>query len=82
MIISTRLHRDTDCERPLGSRLVSLPKSGVLKNSRTRANQIALIIKQTTITKDDKDDDADNLSSSAVIPRQDLDGAAGYHGTL
>lgn len=44
--------------------------------------QITLITKQSTITKEDEDDDADNLSSSALVPHQDSDSTVGYHGTL
>lgn len=44
--------------------------------------QIPVVIKQTMITKDAKDDEADNLSSSALVPHQDSDSPAGYHGTL
>ncbi len=79
MIIST--HSQRDSLRPLGD-WSAFPKSGVLKNARRKTTQITHIIKQTTLTKDDKDHGADNLSSSALIPHQDSDSTAGYHGTL
>lgn len=44
--------------------------------------QITLVTERSTITKDDEDDDADNLSSGALVPHQDSDSTAGYHGTL
>lgn len=71
MIISTHSQRDTDSERPLGSRLVSLPKSGVLKNAphRKKATQITLVYQADNgaVAKDDKDDGGDNLSFGALI---------------
>lgn len=56
-------------------------KSGVLKNAWTKTPSIpspSNEIKRHHVV----DDDADNLSSSALIPRQDSDRRTGYHGTL
>lgn len=79
MIISIHSHRDTQTAKDY---LVSLPESGVVKNACTKVTQITLIIRRTTITKDDTDNDADDLSPGALILHQESDGTAGYHGTL